>query len=89
MLARIDQINAEISELDAVIEDLLAPWDEQLQQAGSMPGWGRRSAEDVLAETGPDMTRFPTGGHLASWVPIPMIPIGRSGVFDRGGSEAA
>jgi len=67
MLARIDQINAKISELSAVIEDLLAPWEEQLQQAGSMPGWGRRSAEDVLAETGPDMTRFPDGGHLASW----------------------
>ena len=67
MLTRIDQINAKISELDAVIEDLLAPWEEQLQQAESMPGWGRRSAEDILAETGPDMTRFPTGAHLASW----------------------
>jgi transposase len=67
MLARIDQINAKISELDAVIEQLLAPWEEQLQQAESMPGWGRRSAQDVLAETGPDMTRFATGGHLASW----------------------
>ena len=67
MLARIDQINAKISELNAVIEQLLAPWEEQLQQAESMPGWGRRSAQDVLAETGPDMTRFATGGHLASW----------------------
>ena len=32
-----------------------------------MPGWGRRAAQDVIAETGTDMTRFPTGGHLASW----------------------
>ena len=32
-----------------------------------MPGWGRRSAQDALAETGVDMTRFRTGGHLASW----------------------
>jgi transposase len=32
-----------------------------------MPGWGRRTAQDALAETGPDMTRFPTPGHLASW----------------------
>ena len=32
-----------------------------------MPGWGRRSAQDAIAETGVDMTRFPDGGHLASW----------------------
>ena len=50
-----------------MIEELLAPHEEQLQQAGSMPGWGRRAAQDVLAETGPDMDRFPTSGHLASW----------------------
>jgi transposase len=67
MLARIDRLTAEISELTEVIERLLAPWEEQLQQAESMPGWGRRSAEDALAETGPDMTRFPTGAHLVSW----------------------
>ena len=67
MLARIDRVNAEIDELTKVIERLLAPYEEQLQQAGSMPGWGRRAAQDALAETGVDMTRFPTGAHLASW----------------------
>jgi transposase len=30
-----------------------------------MPGWGRRSGRDALPETGPDMSRFPTGAHLA------------------------
>jgi transposase len=67
MLERIDQLNTEIGKLDALIGDLLAPYEEQVQQAGSMPGWGRPSAEDALAETGPDMTRFPTPAHLASW----------------------
>ena len=32
-----------------------------------MPGWGWRSAQDAVAETGVDMTKFPTGGHLSSW----------------------
>jgi transposase len=67
MLARIDQINTEIARLTEVIETLLTPYEEQLQQAESMPGWGRRAAEDAVAETGTDMTRFRTGAHLASW----------------------
>jgi len=52
MLARIDQLNAGIGELTEVIERLLAPYEEQLQQAESMPGWGRRAAQDALAESG-------------------------------------
>jgi transposase len=67
MLERIDRIDTEITRLSEVIEALLAPHEEQLAQAGSMPGWARRSAQDALAETGVDMTRFATGGHLSSW----------------------
>ena len=50
-----------------MIERLLAPYEEQLAQAESMPGWGRRSAQDAVAETGAGMTKFPAGGHLSSW----------------------
>ena len=67
MLARIDRIDGDIAALTAVIDRLLEPYEEQLQQAGSMPGWGRLAAQDVIAETGVDMARFPTPGHLASW----------------------
>jgi transposase len=67
MLERIDQINTGIGRLTEVIERLLAPYEEQLQQAESMPGWGRRAAQDAIAETGTDMSRFRTGAHLASW----------------------
>jgi transposase len=67
MLACINRVNAEIDELTAVIERLLASYEEQLEQAESMPGWGRRSAQDAVAETGADMTRFRTGGHLSFW----------------------
>ena len=67
MLARIDRVSEEIARLAETIEQLLEPYEEQLQQAESMPGWARRAAQDALAETGPDMSRFPTGGHLSSW----------------------
>ena len=67
MLERIDRVHEEIARLTEVIEQLLAPYEEQLEQAESMPGWGRRAAQDAVAETGVDMTRFRTGGHLSSW----------------------
>jgi transposase len=67
MLARIGRVSEEIARLTETIERLLEPYEEQLQQAESMPGWARRAAQDALAETGPDMTRFPAGGHLSSW----------------------
>ncbi len=44
MLARIDRVNVGIDQLTAVIEQMLAPYGEQLAQAGSMPGWGRWAA---------------------------------------------
>jgi len=85
MLARIDQINTKISELDAVIEQLLAPWEEQLQQAGSMPGWGRRSAQDVLAESGSPGAlprRGPLGTVLARYQAHGSgKPLGRCGLW--------
>jgi transposase len=80
MPGRIDQLNASTDELTAVIETLLEPYEEQLQQAGSMPGWGRRSAQDAIAETGVDMSRFRTGGHLASWA-------GRTPLDNQSGSR--
>jgi len=86
MLARIDRIEADIAAVTTVIERLLAPWEEQLQQAESMPGWGRLAAQDVLAETGPDMTRFPTPGHLASWAG--RTPAGRQSGARTGKAKA-
>jgi hypothetical protein len=81
MLDRIDRVTGEIDQLSAVIEDLLAPYEAQLQQAESMPGWARRSAQDVIAETGADMTRFADGGHLASWA-------GRTPLDQQSGKKA-
>ena len=71
MLARIHRVNAEIARLSEVIERLLAPYEEQLQQAESMPGWGRRAAEDALAETGTDI---PGSGPARTWSPGPGAP---------------
>ena len=81
MLARIDAASRDIAKVSQVIERLLGPYEEQLQQAEGMPGWGRRSAQDAVAETGVDMTRFRTGAHLASWAgrsPVDQQSAGRT-----------
>ena len=52
VLARTGRLTAGIDDLSQVIEQLLAPYEEQLQQAESMPGWQRRAAQDAVAGTG-------------------------------------
>lgn len=66
-LERIDQITAAILELSARIEEEMRPFARQLELLQSIPGIGRSNAEVIIAETGAEMTRFRTAGHLASW----------------------
>ena len=66
-LQRIDQITEAILELSARIEEQMLPFARQLELLQTIPGIGRSNAEVIIAETGADMTRFRTAGHLASW----------------------
>ena len=63
-------LDAEITQLSTEIATRLAPHEEALQRLDTIPGVGRRGAEEILAEIGPDMTRYPTAGQLASWAKI-------------------
>ena len=49
------------------VSERMAPLEEQMDRLAEIPGVGRRVAEEVLAEIGTDMSRFPTANHLASW----------------------
>jgi transposase len=65
-LERIDQLSAAILELSARIEQETRPFARQLEQLATIPGVGQTTAEVIIAETGADMARFRTAGHLAS-----------------------
>ena len=67
MLARIDQISADIAELEDKIGNQIAPFAHAVDQLDEIPGVGRVAAHVIIAEIGIDMTRFPTANHLASW----------------------
>jgi len=70
ILDRLDRVEAALAELDAVLEDAFAPWDRQLQLLQTIPGVGPRVAQVIIAETGADMSRFPSAAHLAAWAGV-------------------
>jgi transposase len=67
MLARVDQLDADLAELDAKIQELIAGFAGAVDRLDEIPGVGQVAAHLLLAELGTDMTRFPTAGHLVSW----------------------
>jgi transposase len=67
MLARVDAISADIAELEARIEEEVAPFAQAVDRLDGICGVGRTAAQVIIAEIGTDMGRFPTPGHLASW----------------------
>ena len=67
MLARIDALTAQIDTLTTRIGEAIAPYAHQVAQLDEIPGIGITAAQDLLAEIGTDMSRFPTPGHLVSW----------------------
>jgi len=67
MLDRADALTAQIDQLTTRIEKAIAPFARQVAQLDEIPGIGVTTAQEILAETGIDMSRFPTPGHLVSW----------------------
>jgi transposase len=66
-LAAIDQRSRQIAELTARIEVVIEPFRCFCDLIDTIPGIGKRCAEVIVAETGADMSIFPTAAHLASW----------------------
>lgn len=64
-----------IDRLDDRVDGLFAahtseggvPFARARERLETITGVGKRAAETIIAEIGPDMTRFPTSAHLASW----------------------
>lgn len=63
----IDRHTAAIEALTDRIEVMIEPFQGFRQLICTIPGISTLTADVVIAETGADMTRFPTPKHLASW----------------------
>src|SRR4051794_22109864 len=70
ILHRLDLVEEALAELDAVIADACAPWARQMALLQTIPGVGVKVAQVIVAETGGDMSRFPSAAHLAAWAGV-------------------
>lgn len=66
LLGHIDYLNQTIERLETEIEERQRPFEEEIERLKGVPGLQERQARVVAAEL-PDVSRFPTAKHLASW----------------------
>jgi len=63
----IDNYTGALDELTSRIEVVMEPFRAARDLIVTIPGISTYVADVIIAETGADMSRFPTAGHLASW----------------------
>lgn len=67
LATHIRELDVKIAELSAEIARRCLRWSHQIELLCTVPGVGTRIAESIIAETGADMSQFPTADHLAAW----------------------
>jgi transposase len=67
IFAKLEFLDETLAGLTAEIERRVSPFEPLLTALDTIPGIDRVGAISLLAETGGDMQRFPTAGHLCSW----------------------
>lgn len=85
MLARLDALTADIEAVSVRIEAVIAPFAQHAERLDEITGVGVIAAQELIAEIGVDMTRFPTAGHLVSWAKFAPIDKNSAGT-KRGGA---
>jgi transposase len=66
-LDQVVALESAVATLDARLTEALAPFRPVIDHLVTMPGVSTTVASVLLAEIGPDMSRFPSPGHLVSW----------------------
>lgn len=66
----IDEQTAAIDEVTTKIEVVTEPFRAQIALLETIPGVSTQIAYVIIAETGGDMTKFPSAAHLASWAGV-------------------
>jgi transposase len=67
VLAHLDYLDEVIETLSTHLDEVIAPFAEEVNRLDTIPGVNKRTAEVLIAEIGVEMSVFPTAAHLASW----------------------
>ncbi len=67
IFAKIDFLDEMLDRLTAEIDRRVGPFEPMLAALDTIPGVDRIGAISIVAETGGDMSRFPSAGHVCSW----------------------
>jgi transposase len=70
ILDHIDFLDSAIARLDEEVAQRLGPFRVAVELLQTIPGAGRQAAEVIIAETGGDMSRFPSPAHLCAWAGV-------------------
>lgn len=70
LLRRLEHTEQALKDLDAHLAQRMRPWAHQLALLQTIPGVGVVTAQTFIAETGGDMSRFPTVENLAAWAGV-------------------
>ena len=70
ILSRLDLVEQSLADLDVIIREQCAPWAHEIELLQTIPGVGERVAQVIIAETGGDMSQFPSAAHLAAWAGV-------------------
>jgi transposase len=66
-LGQIRSLDEQIAACDAEVAREMRPFDPEIERLDAIPGIARRSAENIIAEIGTDLSRWPTAPHFCSW----------------------
>ena len=69
-LDHIDELEHRIAGLSERVDTVIGPLAPCIDLLSTIPGVSKTVAEIIIAETGADMTQFPTAAHLASWAGV-------------------
>jgi transposase len=70
LLDHLKYLEEQMEPFDRRVEELMGPFEAGQRLVVSLPGLGDRTAQNILAEIGVDMTRFPGDDHLCSWAGV-------------------